>query len=127
MSISLVRLFRPPGAAAGKLSATAHADARFQTAPTTLKLILTILSVLLIAASAVTAMFLFRGNRSRRQKPTESRWRRVVPTALVFAVMGGWAFLGPLADDDGFYTWMARNFSKTGFIGNYYTIFNASE
>ncbi len=41
--------------------------------------------------------------------------------------MAGWAIIGPLTDDDGFATTIARNAARTGNVGNYYRWWNASE
>src|SRR5438270_726007 len=45
----------------------------------------------------------------------------------VIGVLAGWAIIGPLTDDDGFATTIARNAALTGNVGNYYRWWNASE
>ena len=47
--------------------------------------------------------------------------------AGVLGVLGGWAIIGPLTDDDGFATTIARNAAHTGNVGNYYRWWNAAE
>jgi arabinosyltransferase C len=45
----------------------------------------------------------------------------------VLAVLAGWAVVGPMTDDDGFATMIARNAASAGDQGNYYRWWNASE
>ena len=53
--------------------------------------------------------------------------RPTLRDAGVVAVLAGWAVIGPLSDDDGFVTMIARNSLVSGDAGNYYRWWNASE
>lgn len=55
------------------------------------------------------------------------RGRTVGVDVGVLGVLAGWAIIGPLTDDDGFATTIARNAARSGGVGNYYRWWNASE
>ncbi|MBV8541273.1 MAG: arabinosyltransferase domain-containing protein [Pseudonocardiales bacterium] len=54
-------------------------------------------------------------------------WRTVGVDVGVIGALAGWAVIGPLTDDDGFATTIARNAARSGDVGNYYRWWNASE
>ncbi|MGV9297749.1 arabinosyltransferase domain-containing protein [Amycolatopsis sp. NPDC003676] len=112
----------------GAVSAHAQADARFQTSPTPLKLILMIGCALGILACLI-AGFRFFGTRERPREVNAGR-RRVadlVWTGLVAAGVAAWGILGPQSVDDGWFLGMHRNFDAAGYAGDYYMSFNAAE
>ncbi|MBV9163941.1 MAG: arabinosyltransferase domain-containing protein [Pseudonocardiales bacterium] len=55
------------------------------------------------------------------------RWCTVGVDVGVLGILAGWAIIGPLTDDDGFATTIARNAAQSGNVGNYYRWWNASE
>ncbi|MCK2237536.1 MULTISPECIES: arabinosyltransferase domain-containing protein [unclassified Crossiella] len=111
----------PPALATGRISLTAHADARFQASPTLVKYLLLALSGLLALACAVLLLVRFRRKQPRRLP------RPGVVDLVVPGVLAGWALIGPMTTDDGFYVWMARNVANVGYVGNYYHWFNVPE
>ena len=58
-----------------------------------------------------------RGDGARRLRP------RVVD-ALVPAMLLAWLFLAPITDDDGYYSAMAANVPFSGYVANYYQLYN---
>ncbi|WHT19665.1 arabinosyltransferase domain-containing protein [Crossiella sp. CA-258035] len=111
----------PPALATGRIEVTAHADARFQASPTLVKYLLLGLSALLALGCAALLALRFRQRRPRTlPKPG-------LPDLLVPGVLAGWAMVGPMTTDDGFYVWMARNTADLGYVGNYYHWFNVPE
>ncbi|WP_127781693.1 arabinosyltransferase domain-containing protein [Rhodococcus sp. X156] len=111
------------GPAATGLSVQLHTDARYQSTPSTLKVVLLVAHVLSLLALLVVAWRAWRGHdRARVVRP-----RLRVPDALVVLVSGAWAFLGPVNVDDSWYLLMARNSAATGSLGNYINMFNSAE
>ncbi|MDQ4091890.1 MAG: arabinosyltransferase domain-containing protein, partial [Actinomycetota bacterium] len=121
-----------PAQAAG-MTVTARTASPFATSPAAVK-------TLLIAAQLLAALVALRLLSQRAaDQPARSpgwrlftgdqwRWRTVMWVDLgVLGVLAGWAVMGPLTDDDGFATTIARNAAQTGNVGNYYRWWNASE
>ncbi|MBV9651580.1 MAG: arabinosyltransferase domain-containing protein [Pseudonocardiales bacterium] len=116
---------------AAGMTVTAHTASPFATSPRALKLVLIALQLL----AAIAALWLLGSlPASRALVPGVSRlrarprWSNTVwVDAGVVATLAGWAIIGPLTDDDGFATTIARNAALTGNVGNYYRWWNASE
>ncbi|MBP2475387.1 hypothetical protein JOF53_004259 [Crossiella equi] len=111
-----------PSEAARGVAAVVRTDARYESSPALLKLVLIGLLVLLVGACLVR---LWRDDPRRHR-----RWvprRPVLLDAGVLLVLAAWGVGGPMTDDDGFYTAMARAAADTGYVGNYFHWFNASE
>jgi len=112
------------GQAAG-MAVTARIASPFATSPSRVK-------ILLIAVQLLTALIalglLVRPRRATERPRIHPGWRRTawVDVGLI-GVLAGWAIIGPLTDDDGFATTIARNAARTGNVGNYYRWWNASE
>lgn len=120
-----------PAQAAG-MTVTVRTTSPFAISPSALKLVL--IAVQLIAAvtalgwlstlPACRALELGVSRRgARRPRWSNTAW---VDAGLI-GVLAGWAVIGPLTDDDGFATTIARNAALTGNVGNYYRWWNASE
>jgi Mycobacterial cell wall arabinan synthesis protein/EmbC C-terminal domain/Arabinosyltransferase concanavalin like domain len=123
-----------PRQAAG-LTVTARTADPFATSPTGVKILLIALQLLaaLIALgllSGVAGWGLLKGGQLPRWPPFKSpqlRWGTVTIDAGVLGVLAVWTVIGPLTDDDGFATTIARNAALTGNPGNYYRWWNAAE
>ncbi len=107
---------------AAGMAVTARTTSPFATSPSRVK-------ILLIAVQLLTALIalalLARGGPLF--KPGRPRWRTAWVDLGVIGILAGWAIIGPLTDDDGFATTIARNAAQTGNVGNYYRWWNASE
>jgi arabinosyltransferase C len=113
-----------PAQAAG-MTVTARTASPFATSPTPLKLALIALSLLLTPSLLLACRALMPGVSGFHARPV---WRTTMwVDAGVLAVLLTWAIIGPLTDDDGFATTIARNAALTGNVGNYYRWWNASE
>src|SRR5262249_45546744 len=116
-----------PQQAAG-MTVTARTADPFSTSPTAVKILL--ITVQLLAAlialgllNGVTRERLVRGGQPGGWPPLKSyqpRWPTLAIDAGVIGVLAVWAVVGPLTDDDGFATTIARNAATTGNPGNYY-------
>ncbi|MFN2478708.1 MAG: arabinosyltransferase domain-containing protein [Pseudonocardiaceae bacterium] len=113
------------GQAAG-MAVTARTASPFATSPSPVKILLIVVQLL----AALIALGLLAPTRraARDSARLPSGWRRTVWIDVgVLGVLAGWAIIGPLTDDDGFATTIARNAARTGNVGNYYRWWNASE
>lgn len=116
---------------AARITVTAHPANPFSTSPRPLKLLLialqllTVVIALWLLGSLRACRALMPGVSRLRARPhwTNTTWIDVG----VIAVFAGWAVIGPLTDDDGFATTIARNAALTGNAGNYYRWWDASE
>ncbi|MGB9280342.1 MAG: arabinosyltransferase domain-containing protein [Pseudonocardiaceae bacterium] len=116
-----------PQQAAG-MTLTARTASPFATSPSTIKLLL--IAVQLLAALIALSWLLFKAGQPPgwpTLKSHQHRWRTAWVDLGVVGVLAGWAIIGPLTDDDGFATTIARNAARTGNVGNYYRWWNASE
>ncbi|MGH3988074.1 MAG: arabinosyltransferase domain-containing protein [Pseudonocardiaceae bacterium] len=119
-----------PGQAAG-MTVSARTASPFATSPSGVKTLL--IAAQLLAALAALYLLARRGadNPGRSADGpagTPGTRRRTAWVDLgVLGVLAGWAIIGPLTDDDGFATTIARNAALTGNVGNYYRWWNASE
>jgi arabinosyltransferase B len=115
-----------PRQAAGMV-VTARTASPFATRSTGVKTLL--IAVQLLAV--LSALGLLRGlwPRTALGMMTRTRrwWRTIGVDVGVLGVLAGWAIIGPLTDDDGFATTIARNAARSGTVGNYYRWWNASE
>ncbi len=140
-----------PGQAAG-MTVTARTASPFATSPTGVKTLLIAGQLLaaLVALCLLTRGLLPRGllalgllargatddapssstggaDDQPARTPGRLRWCTGWVDLGVVGVLAGWAIIGPLTDDDGFATTIARNAALTGNVGNYYRWWNASE
>lgn len=97
-------------------------DDQGATSPTPLKWVVTVLLVVAGVASLVALWFAERSpGRVRGRLP-----RPALVDLAVLLVMVVWLFLAPMTDDDGYYSAMAANVSHSGYVANYYQLFNQS-
>ncbi len=138
-----------PGATADDLSVRMSLDDSFDHAPAPLKIALLVVIVvaLVVEAVAMAALALPAartarpGRTSPERAPTAGRVldrvRRQVAKhggvrglrprlvdVLVPAVLLAWLFLAPMTDDDGYYSAMAANVPFSGYVPNYYQLYN---
>jgi hypothetical protein len=52
------------------------------------------------------------------------RWRPRLIDAVVLVALWSWLYLAPLTDDDGYYSAMAANTPFSGYVPNYYQLYN---
>ncbi|GAB3502146.1 arabinosyltransferase domain-containing protein [Amycolatopsis cihanbeyliensis] len=116
----------PAERATGAVSAVARADARFQTSPGPLKLILMLACGAGVLGCVVLAFRTFRGP-SRPGGRSLPRRADIAWTGLVTVGIAGWGVLGPQTVDDGWFLGMHRNLGPSGFAGDYYMALNAAE
>ncbi|MGC7100782.1 arabinosyltransferase domain-containing protein [Amycolatopsis lurida] len=116
----------PADGSAGAVSARAQADARFQTSPTPLKVVLMV--AFAVGALGCVALGFRIFGRPRGSPGPRLPWRAdAVWTGLVGAGIAAWGVLGPQTVDDGWFLGMHRNFEAAGFAGDYYMALNAAE
>ncbi|GAA4855069.1 hypothetical protein GCM10023201_56500 [Actinomycetospora corticicola] len=102
-------------------------DDEFATSPTVLKLVVTVVLGLAVLAALAGLALLDRegassGTDGRRRGP---RLRRpAVVDLAVPVVMVVWTFIAPTTDDDGYYSAMAANVPFSGFVGNFYQLYD---
>ncbi|MDD7940966.1 arabinosyltransferase domain-containing protein [Actinomycetospora lutea] len=114
-----------PGTPAG-LAVRLTLDDQFATSPTPVKTAVTVLLVLAVLVGLGALVV-----RDRHASPAHGGGRRRVPRprvvdAVVPAVLVLWTFLAPMTDDDGYYSAMAANVPFTGYVANYYQLYNQS-
>ncbi len=109
------------------------ADDFFNTVPTTGKLVLTtVAAVSIVAALGAVALrdrmrSAFVGKRRSSPGVVRTRLTRHRPRPVdvgVVAVLVAWLFLSPMTDDDGYYSAMAANVPFSGYVPNYYQLYN---
>ncbi|RZS41041.1 arabinosyltransferase B/arabinosyltransferase C [Herbihabitans rhizosphaerae] len=100
-----------------------HTDARYQSSPSVLKIVLLVLHALCLIVTLVLAWRRW-GDKA---KFAISRPRLSIPDGVVLLVSGAWVFLGPMQMDDSWYLRMAQNASESGFMGNAVYMFNITE
>jgi arabinosyltransferase B len=121
-----------PRQAAG-MTVTARIASAFATSPSGIKALL--IAVQLLAAVIALGLLpgvwrLFKADQPGGWSALKSyqRWGRTAWVDVgVVGVLAVWTVIGPLTDDDGFATTIARNAARTGNVGNYYRWWNASE
>jgi hypothetical protein len=107
---------------AAGLAVTLHTDARYESSPSTLKIILLVAHLVAFVALLVLAWRTWPGRGPRAVKPRPSS-----ADAVVLVVSAAWAVLGPVNIDDSWYALMARNAAASGSMGNYIYQFNVTE
>ncbi|MCV7319083.1 arabinosyltransferase domain-containing protein [Mycolicibacterium confluentis] len=113
----------PPG-----LSLSATIDSRYSTAPTTLKLVVMILGLLMTVAALIALHVLDTADGMRHRRFLPSRWWSLSGLdALVAAVLVWWHFVGANTSDDGYILTMARVSEDAGYMANYYRWFGTPE
>ncbi|MDF2975544.1 MAG: hypothetical protein K0S40_272 [Actinomycetospora sp.] len=103
-------------------------DTRFETTPTTLKVLAGLFAVLAAMGGvwALHALDVRAGRRAPRLAP-KGWWRPTSRDLVVTAVLAVWAVIGSQTSDDGYILGIARARESAGFIGNYYRWFNVPE
>ena len=103
-------------------------DTRFETSPTTLKILAGLLAVLAAAGGvwALHALDVRAGRRAPRLAP-KGWWWPTGRDVVVTAVLAVWAVIGSQTSDDGYILGIARARESAGYIGNYYRWFNVPE
>jgi len=119
--VAFFRTDLDPGAAAG-LTVRARTVNPFDTVPTGFKTLLVVVQSL---AALCALALLLRGSWLSLRRAL--RPRPIWVDGGMCAVLAGWAVVGPLSDDDGFVTMIARNSWASGDIGNYYRWWSSSE
>lgn len=121
-----------------RLSVALAVDDEFASSPTPLK---TALVAMLLVAGVVVLVCLGLLDRARRAgRSTTSRsadgrrapprWRATLrprwPDAATVVLALAWTPLAPMTDDDGYYAAMARDVAHSGYVGQYYQLFDQS-
>jgi len=109
---------------AAGMMVTARTVNPFDTSPSGVKKLL--IGVQLLAVLVALGLLSIMPNW-QRLKDYRPRWGAIMVDVGVLGVLGVWAIIGPLTDDDGFATTIARNAALTGNVGNYYRWWNAAE
>lgn len=101
-------------------------DDEFATSPTPLKVVVLVVLVLAVIGALGGLGLLDRRSDGPRKGPRRNRPRPAVVDAVVPLVMIVWLFIAPTTDDDGYYSAMAANVPHSGFVGNYYQLYDQS-
>ncbi|MBA8827484.1 energy-converting hydrogenase Eha subunit E [Saccharopolyspora lacisalsi] len=109
---------------ASGLAVELHTDARYQSRPTALKVVLLTAHGLALATLLVVT---WRRWRDPRPSRTPRLPRPGAADAVMVLVAAAWVFLSPANMDDGWYLMMARNAGESGYIGNFVYMFNVTE
>ncbi|MQA13811.1 MAG: arabinosyltransferase [Pseudonocardiaceae bacterium] len=104
------------------LAVELHTDARFESSPTPLKIVLLVAHALSLVAVLALAWRHWRGSGPGLVRPRLSG-----ADGVVIAVSLAWVALGPIGIDDSWYLLMARNATESGYFGNYVSQLNAAE
>jgi arabinosyltransferase B/arabinosyltransferase C len=111
--------------AATGLGVSLHTDARYESTPTALKIVL-----LVVCAGALLALlglaWRWWGALTAPLRRPRLSWLRV-PDAVLLVVSAVWVVLAPMNFDDSWYLLMARGAHNTGSIGNAIYMFNVTE
>ncbi|MEJ2863343.1 arabinosyltransferase domain-containing protein [Actinomycetospora flava] len=136
-----------PDATPDDLSVRLRLDDAFDHTPTPLKsaLIVVIIAALAVGAAAMGVLgvlaaradtqgppgppgahLLARVRHRLARRPGAAPWglRPRVVDLVVPAVLVAWLFLAPITDDDGYYSAMAANVPFSGYVPNYFQLFN---
>lgn len=105
------------------LSVELRPDARYQSVPGTLKIVLLVAHGLLLVVTLVLAWRWWPGSSREPWRRPRWSWADVVATV----VSGAWVVLGPMQMDDSWYLLMARNADAGGFVGNHVYMDNSTE
>ncbi|WP_193603851.1 arabinosyltransferase domain-containing protein [Mycobacteroides abscessus] len=116
------------GPAPAGLCFTAHADTRFSSSPSHLKLAAMVGAVIstIIAVVALWLIDWTDGHRMQRIIPT--RWRRFDFTdTVIMGVLVLWYVIGAGSSDDGYQMGMVRTAGHAGYMANYFRWFGSPE
>ncbi|MEJ2863347.1 arabinosyltransferase domain-containing protein [Actinomycetospora flava] len=117
----------PPAAGGAGIGVRVTVDDQFSTSPTPVKTAVTVLLLLAVAVVLVALGARDRAARAARWdvEDRDRRWPRLrVADVVVPALLVLWTFIGPMTDDDGYYAAMAANVPYTGYVANYYQLYN---
>ncbi|MEV0083966.1 arabinosyltransferase domain-containing protein [Saccharopolyspora sp. NPDC050642] len=106
------------------LEVALHADARYESSPSALKIALLLAHAACLIALLVLAWRRWRGRQSMSGLTIP---RLAAADAVMVLVAAAWVLLGPVNMDDGWYLMMARNAGGSGYVGNFVYMFNATE
>ncbi|HSK58966.1 MAG TPA: arabinosyltransferase domain-containing protein [Actinomycetospora sp.] len=112
-----------PGTSAG-LAVRLTVDDQFATSPTATKTGVTVLLVLAVLVALGALVVRDRHASPAMPRSPTPRPRPRVVDAVVAAVLVLWTFLAPMTDDDGYYSAMADNVPFSGYVANYYQLYN---
>ncbi|HEX2289177.1 MAG TPA: arabinosyltransferase domain-containing protein, partial [Pseudonocardiaceae bacterium] len=113
--------------AAQGLAVSVHTDARYESRPTTLKIVLLVLHGVALLVLLGLAWRWGGGTAGRTQAPAVRRRRIRAADAVLVAVSALWVLLAPTNFDDPWYLLMARGGDISGSIGNAIYMFNVTE
>jgi hypothetical protein len=121
-----------------RLSATVAVNDEFASSPTPVKLALVALLLLAGLACLLCLGLLDRtragslaagagsADHGLAPPPWRSTLRPRLADAAVVVLVVAWTFLAPMTDDDGYYAAMARNVAASGYVGQYYQLYDQS-
>jgi arabinosyltransferase C len=113
-----------PDATTADLGVALRLDDEFATSPSGLKIVLIVLLVLALAGVGVG---LWQLDAAVPRVPTRPRLPRPhVADGIVLIAAVVWMLLAPSTDDDGYYAAMATNSRLSGYVGNYYQLYDQS-
>ena len=143
LSTSLTAL---PGATPADLDVRVTADDRYASTPTGLKrgLITAAILAVTLGGIATTASILLARRKERQRAPAAlglpptpwwaridrivlarvRTWRPRLVDAVVVVALWSWLYLAPLTDDDGYYSAMAANVPYSGYVANFFQLYN---
>ncbi|HEX2264427.1 MAG TPA: arabinosyltransferase domain-containing protein, partial [Pseudonocardiaceae bacterium] len=113
--------------AAQGLAVSLHTDARYESRPTPLKIVLLLLHGIAMLILLGLAWRWWGGMAGRTQAPVVRRRRIRAADAVLVAVSALWVVLAPTNFDDPWYLLMARGGDISGSIGNAIYMFNVTE
>ena len=125
-------LTRLSPAAGEQLDVRVAVNDEFASSPTPLKTALVVLLVLSSASGLACLALRDRAERASvaaRAGARLPRWPLLRPRwwdAAVVALVVAWTFLAPMTDDDGYYAAMSRNVGSSGYVGQYYQLYDQS-
>jgi hypothetical protein len=108
--------------AAAGLRVALHTDARYESAPTALKI-----GLMVVCAGALLVLLGLAWRWWSGLAVPIRRFRFRVPDAVLLVVSGMWVVLAPTNFDDSWYLLMARGTHDTGAIGNAIYMFDVTE
>ncbi|GAB3481200.1 arabinosyltransferase C [Amycolatopsis cihanbeyliensis] len=103
-------------------------DTRYQSSPTTLKIVIGVLGVLALLGCLIAVNRLDSGvaRRAPRWAPI-GWWHLTARDVTVIAALGVWVFIGPVTSDDGYILTMSRVADEVGYLTNYHRWFGVAE
>ncbi|MDQ5856458.1 MAG: arabinosyltransferase domain-containing protein, partial [Actinomycetota bacterium] len=113
--------------AARGVAVSLHTDARYESRPTPLKIVLLMLHGLAVLVLLGLAWRWWGGTASGTQAPVMRRRQIRAADAVLVAVSALWVLVAPTNFDDPWYLLMARGADTSGSIGNAIYMFNVTE